>query len=71
MWLGLAGAAWCFHPYIIVSFVKEGTLWGMETEIWTPIQPQNSGPTICPAYKMCLGNGGAEHHAAPARPIHI
>jgi hypothetical protein len=52
--------AWSFHPYVLVSLRREGTLQATERETWTPPSPclihthtHTHTPTIGPSCKMC------------------
>jgi hypothetical protein len=58
--LGL-GPTWSLHPCALVSFLQGSTLQeAVERDAWTPTQPQNLCPTICPPCKVCQGNDGTE-----------
>lgn len=51
-------SSWSLHPYVLVSFVQEGTLQTTERETWTSEQPKSPQHTTCPVWKMCWGNVG-------------
>jgi hypothetical protein len=48
------------HSYVLAFLMQEGTLQALEIESWTLAQPKNLQPTICPAGKICWGNGGTD-----------
>lgn len=57
---GLAGHPWNCHPYVLVSFRKEGTQQAMRKETGISTKPVNTGPKIYYACMMCWNNASSE-----------